>query len=249
MNKKGQVTLFIILAILIVAAIVAGIILMGGTRVQSPEELNPREFIGKCVRDSVEPAITKVLENGGQVNPTLTKMYLGEEYNFLCYQSDYYLPCFNIHPMLEKISEAEIREDTMDNIQNCFDSLRQDLEAKGFSVSGGSTDYQIDLLPGIVDIKLTKKIQIGGSGGSQSFELFDTQLNSPIYNLIRIAREIVNQEAQYCNFEYNGYMLLYPQYDIKRISYDESKIYKIIDRRSGAMFRFAVRSCAMPPGF
>jgi len=66
--------------------------------------------------------------------------------------------------------------------------------------------------------------------------------------LVRIARDVVNSESQYCNFEYNGYMLLYPKYDIRRIDYSDSKIYRLIDRLSGDEFRFAVRSCAFAPG-
>ena len=58
----------------------------------------------------------------------------------------------------------------------------------------------------------------------------------------------MNSEAQYCHFEYNGYMLLYPKYYIMRVDYDGSKVYRVIDRRSEEEFRFAVRSCAFAPG-
>jgi len=106
----------------------------------------------------------------------------------------------------------------------------------------------IDLLPGKVDIKLSKDVVIEREGSSQRFEDFGSSVPSSIYDLVRVARDIVNSETQYCNFEYNGYMLLYPQYDIRRIDYDGSKIYRVIDRRTGAEFKFAVRSCAFAPG-
>jgi len=85
-------------------------------------------------------------------------------------------------------------------------------------------------------------------GTVQNFENFDTSILSSIYDLVRVARDVVNSESQYCHFEYNGYMLLYPKYDIRRIDYDDSKIYRVIDRKSGEEFKFATRSCAMPPG-
>jgi len=150
--------------------------------------------------------------------------------------------------MLEFLIEDEIREDTKDEVQVCFDSMREDFENKGFDVSGGATTYSIDLLPGNVEIKLEKKIDLVRGDSSQNFEDFDTKILSPIYELTRIAREIVNSESQYCNFEYNGYMLLYPDYDIRRIDYRDSKIYRLIDRPTGAEFKFAVRSCAFAPG-
>jgi len=43
-------------------------------------------------------------------------------------------------------------------------------------------------------------------------------------------------------------MLLYPKWDIRRIDYDDSKMYRLIDRKSGAELKFAVRSCAFAPG-
>jgi len=118
----------------------------------------------------------------------------------------------------------------------------------GFDVESGVMRFSVDLLPGYVKIDLLKQVDISGDTGTQSFEDFGVEVVSPIYNLVEVARDVVNSESQFCNFEYNGYMLLYPQYDIRRIDYVDSKIYRLIDRRSGDEFRFAVRSCAFAPG-
>jgi len=216
--------------------------------VDSPVDMGPKAFVGKCVRDAVEESIGRVLVGGGEVVPSHSIMYDGLEWNYLCYQADYYLTCYNLHPMLESEIEDEIRRDTMDDVQDCFDVMAVDFEDAGFDVSGGATNYSIDLLPGKVDINLEKDIEVVGDGVVQSFGDFDTSVLSPIYDLVRVVRAIVNSEAQYCYFEYNGYMLLYPKYDIRRVDYDDSKVYHVIDRRSGAEFRFAVRSCAFAPG-
>jgi len=247
-NKKGQLTIFIIVAILIVVGIVAAFWLMGQRDIEPQVDLNPKQFVEKCVRDAVEDSVERMLENGGQRVPSQAISYQGNEWNYLCYQADYYQSCYNFHPMLEFLIENEIKEDTKDEVQACFDSMREDFENKGFDVSGGATEYSIDLLPGSIEINLKKKINVVRSDSSQSFENFDTDILSPIYELMRIAREVVNSEAQFCHFEYNGYMLLYPDYEIRRIDYSDSKIYRLIDRRTGAEFKFAVRSCAFAPG-
>jgi hypothetical protein len=246
--KRGQVTIFIILGIVIVVGIVIVFILARGVDVESPTSLGPRDFVDKCVRDVVESSVEKILTNGGEIVPSHSLMYNGEEWNYLCYQADYYLSCYNIHPMLENLVESEIRLDTMDEVQNCFNMMAIDFEDRGYDVSGGAASYSIDLMPGEVDINLKKKIQITKGGALQSFENFDTSVLSSAYSLVRVAREIVNSEAQYCYFEYNGYMLLYPDYDIRRVDYDGSKMYNVINRRSGEDFKFAVRSCAFAPG-
>ncbi len=247
-RKRAQVTIFIILAIIIVVAIIGTIFFMGGRSVDAPVNADPSQIIEKCVRDAVEKSVWKMLANGGQRFPSQAIMYQGSEYNYLCYQADFYQGCYNVHPMLEYLVESEIREDTLAGVQDCFNSMREDFEGRGFDVSGGSANYSIDLLPGSVEINLKKKISLVRGESSQSFEDFDTKILSPIYELIKIARDVVNSESQYCNFEYNGYMLLYPKYDIERIDYGGSKIYRLIDRRSGMEFRFAVRSCAFAPG-
>jgi hypothetical protein len=246
--KKGQVTIFIIVGVVIVVGIIISFLFMGRIDVEAPFELGPQVFIDKCVRDVVEVSVEKILRNGGEILATRAISYQGEEWNYLCYQADYYQGCYNIHPMLEMQIEREIVRDTDVAVQDCFDTMREDFEDRGFDVGGGPTEYSVDLLPGYVEIDLTKKIDISKGEISQSFENFGTRLLSPIYELVQIARDVVNSESQFCHFEYNGYMLLYPKYDIRRIDYSDSKIYRLIDRRSGAEFRFAVRSCAFAPG-
>jgi hypothetical protein len=213
-----------------------------------PGNLNPKQFVQKCVRDAVENSVEKMLKNGGQRVPSQAIAYQGDEWNYLCYQADYYQSCYNLHPMLEFLIEGEIKEDTKDKVQGCFDAMRDDFESKGFDVSGGATMYSINLLPGSVKIYLNKRVDVVKGDSSQNFEDFNTEILSPIYELMRIAREVVNSESQFCHFEYNGYMLLYPGYEIRRVDYSDSKIYRLIDRRTGEEFKFAVRSCAFAPG-
>ncbi len=248
MKSRGQVTIFIIVAIVIVVGIIASIIFMGRYDTETPTNLGPQAFIDKCVKDVVEESVGKMLKNGGEILPSQAIMYQGDEWNYLCYQADYYQGCYNIHPMLELQIESEIVRDTNDGIQRCFDTMREDLENRGYDVKGGATEYSINLLPGYVEINLMKPIDVSREETAQSFEDFTTRVLSPIYDLVQIAREVVNSEAQFCHFEYNGYMLLYPKYDIRRIDYTDSKIYRLIDRGSGAELRFAIRSCAFAPG-
>jgi len=71
---------------------------------------------------------------------------------------------------------------------------------------------------------------------------------SSLYDLVETSANIVNGESQFCNFEYVGYMILYPRFDIRKVDFEKSKIYWVMNRETGEEFRFAVRSCAFPPG-
>ena len=242
-------TIFIIIGITIVSGILGVIFLMGeDIEVLSPSDIGPRNFVISCVEEIVRDSINNVMKNGGEISVSQSILYNGEEWNYLCYQADYYQGCYNIHPMLGLQIEGEIARETSIDVQSCFDAVREDFEDQGFTVSGGATEYSIDLLPGYVAVNLEKSMEISDTSGTQSFNDFSFEVVSPIYDLVRVSRDIVNSESQFCHFEYNGYMLLYPEYNIRRIDYRDSKIYRVIDRRSGSEFKFAVRSCAFAPG-
>ncbi|NPE27027.1 hypothetical protein HNV12_03430 [Methanococcoides sp. SA1] len=248
MNRRGQVAIFIIVGIVIVVGIIGALLFMGGVEIDSKVQVNPRSFVENCVEDLIEDSVDKMMMNGGQALPSLAISYQGDEWNYLCHQADYYQGCYNLHPMLEVQIEQEIMRDTGSGVQACFDSMRQEFEDQGFSVSGGATDYSIDLLPKAVKINLDKRISVSKGESVQSFEDFGFEVLSPIYELVNVARAVVNDESQFCNFEYNGYMLLYPEFDIRRVDYRDSKMYRLIDRKSDKEFRFAIRSCAFAPG-
>ncbi|MBU3923376.1 MAG: hypothetical protein KJ592_00505 [Nanoarchaeota archaeon] len=247
-GRRAQVTIFIILGIVIVVGIIAAFYFIGGVDLESPGSLNPKGVVDKCVQDVVGESVDKMLFNGGEIVPTQTIAYQGDDWNYLCYQADYYQGCYNIHPMLELQIEKEIVRDSAEGVEDCFDFMRRDFEERGYDVEVGASDYSVDLLPGFVEINLDKKVRVSKDGTSQEFDDFGTSKASAIYDLVGIAREVVNSEAQFCHFEYNGYMLLYPKYDIRRVDYMDSKIYRLIDRRSLEEFKFAVRSCALAPG-
>lgn len=242
--KKGQVTLFIIVGILAVVAIIAVYLLMGrdGNVDYSGIE-SPRDSIRVCVEDLVKDSTEKIIYNGGQVNPTKSIMYMGESWNYLCYVEDRYANCENLHPMLELEVEREIERDTIAGVQNCFNSMREEYEDRGYTVKGGATQYSVDLVSGHVKINLEKDIKISSETGNIELKEFGTGITSSAYKLIQIARRISNDESVYCDFPYGDYMLLYPDYKITRTDYRDSKIYSLTDQLSGETMRFAIRSC------
>ncbi|MCD4770879.1 hypothetical protein K8R30_00505 [archaeon] len=247
-GTKGQVAIFFMVSIVIVAMILLSFLLLGETGVDRADNLDPRTIVRGCVSDLVKDSVDKMMRNGGEAVPSQAILYEGEEWNYLCYQADFYQGCYNIHPMLELRIESEIKEDISGGVESCFDRMRESFRDEGFDVEIGVMSFSVDLLPGYVKVDLSRQVDISGDMGTQSSKDFGIEVVSPIYDLVSVARDVVNSESQFCNFEYNGYMLLYPRYDIRRIDYSGSKIYRLIDRRSGDEFRFAVRSCAFAPG-
>lgn len=247
-NKSGQVTIFVIVAIVMVVGIIAAIIFTGRNELISPKEISTEQSVEGCVKDAVENKLALILENGGEITPEKTISYLGEDYNYLCYQADYFLPCYNLKPALEMTIEEILKESTKSEVQSCFDKFRVEEESKGFSVVGGETTYSIDLLPGSVQVLLKKDIRVTDGSSSQEFSNFDFKILSQAYELIDVSRNIVNAESEYCYFEYSGYMLLHPEFNIRKAYSDDSKVYSVEQTRTKERFKFAVRSCAPKPG-
>jgi len=248
-NKKGQVAIFVILALIIVVSIFVIFYFIGKSDSQKQEVLGIEGSIEQCIRDAVSPAIESVMKNGGRVNPDLYRNYQGDVYNYLCYQKNFYLTCVNHYPMIKSIAEEEIKNDSEPRIKKCFESIKTDFTSRGFDFEDGELNWSVSVLPHYVKIDVDKEIIISKGETIQEYNNFETRVISPLYSLLMVAREIVNQESQYCNFEYNGYMLLYPQFDIKRFSYNGDRMYQIYERGTEKEFKFAVRSCAFPPGF
>ena len=60
MNRRGQVTIFIIIAIVIVTVILLFVFLRKEINPANPQEENPKSFIQGCVKDAVENSLYKI---------------------------------------------------------------------------------------------------------------------------------------------------------------------------------------------
>ena len=71
------------------------------------------------------------------------------------------------------------------------------------------------LKPKQISIEIDRYFKMSREDKVLEFDEFKVSLIHPIYNLAEIASEIANQESRYCYFDHLGYMIVYPEYDIK----------------------------------
>lgn len=253
-GRKGQITIFIIVAVIIIAAIALFFLLRGESVIEifKPSMPSPQEDIEKCVKDNVKNAIDIMLGQGGYITPKNFKLYQDKKVQYLCYTNKYYYPCVNQEPLYIERLESEIKSYIQDKVDDCFYSLKQDYESKNYIVSLGASNLQVNLIPKQVEIIIDKKVEVSKNEQIEKFDKFKAKFNNPLYDLAIVAIEAVNQEARFCYFEYIGYMMLYPNVEIEKKAVGEaetsSKIYTIMDRISGKKLYIAIRSCAFPPG-
>lgn len=249
-NKKSQATLFIIIAVVLIAGIVLFFLLKNKISIPGTTGMpDIQAEMEKCVSDSASKAADIIMPQGGYLQPENYKLYQGIKIAYLCYNKNYYQTCINQQPLYLQHLKSEIKSYISGKIEDCFYSQENDLKNKGYQTEFGTSELNVDLIPGKIEIGIDKKISIIKNEESRNYEKFSFEINSPLYDLAVIAQEAVNQESKFCYFEYLGYQLLHPEYSIEKIDINgETKLYFIKEKSSNKQLNLAVRSCAMPAG-
>ncbi len=257
--KKAQLALFIILAIVLVVAIALIFFLRFDqvTDLIRPDTPSPQAEMELVMETKTREAIDLMLPQGGYINVTGSDtppyvLYDNGKISYLCYNMNYYYPCINQQPMFIRHLEQEIHDYILPSVEESFDGLIQSYKDGNFDVDTGPLNLNVELRPKQVRIDIEKRITATRGDETREYENFRKVISSPLYDLSVVAKEIASQEAQYCNFEYLGFSLLYPWVSIEKdqIGGGEtaSKIYKIRDKNTDKTLNIAIRSCAMPAG-
>ena len=254
-SKKSQLTILIIAALIIVVgiALVATLLknkISGG--IDASE--NPQGYISDCVQQDLQTAETKILDANGylELNNNYALYNLNrpnEKVPYLCKASQFYMPCINQEPMLIEKVKKDFQSLTQKNVEECFSKLIAEMEKNGNVLQEGTLNYSIFLMENYIIAKMNKKMIIKKDEAQQVFENFEAKLQSPLYNLINIARQIANYESELCEFNDVNWMMNFKDISIEKfVTSDQTKIYNLKDRATEKKLTFAVKSCVMPAG-
>ncbi len=249
-EKRGQVAIWVVLALGLVASMI--LFLLFETKIETidvDEEFNPESYIDDCARESVNEAVDLMLPKGGFIEDENIILYNGINVSYLCKNTGNYKPCINQHPLLINELKKEIISYVRPKIDLCFDNFKNAVEKRNGEINYGEGDIDIDFATNRIYLTITKDITINKNGNIRNYDEFDIEIKSPVYELANVAIEIANQEAKYCYFEYAGYMILHSRFDIRKtVMSDSTKIYTIKDKQTEKEMNIAVRSCAIPAG-
>ena len=251
-SKRGQVAIWIILALAIVLIISLIFFVSRGKPVisQSVDYGNPEAFIDSCAKNAILDAEKIIVPQGGIVEPKNFVVYNNISIVYMCKNSGYFEPCIQQHPSLLNDMENEIINYAKPKIDNCFQQLKSELEKRNNEVTFNGFDFKVKLIPGRIRSEITTDMKVKNEQEVKEYKDFKNDLVSSIYELGRIAINIANDEAKYCYFEYVGYMALNPEFLIEKTTLgDSTKIYSIKDIKSGEKMNSAIRGCAIPAGF
>ncbi len=249
-QRKGQVALFIVVGIVLVAGVILLLLVRSNTlNLPTGNEFSPSAFMEGCVRESLRDTSKRLLEQGGVLEPKNYVLINGTRIAYLCKTINYIEPCVNQYPLYISQLQREFERVVGEDASLCFESLREELEKRSYTLEGGIGRSTVTLKPDVVEVSIPSTLVLARNGEEQRISAFDMSLRSPLHSLALVAQEIVAQEASYCYFEYVGYMILYPSYDIRVTTQsDASKLYTVTHLPSDTRLQFAVRGCAFPAG-
>jgi hypothetical protein len=249
MEKRGQVAVFVIIAIVIVAAIL--LIYLFYPRIESlvGAEDSPNEYLMKCIEPSITDGVETLSKQGGYMNPEGYVLYQSEKIKYLCYTAQYYVPCYVQQPLLRAHFENELKTLIDSQTKTCVDELKSYYGDRGYVVTGGdspSADVAVNFKSIDVDVKLDMTIE---KDSSRRFESIEFGYPSEMYALLMTATSIIDFESTYGDSETLDYVKYYPNLKIEKIKLgDGSTVYNLGDVRTGESFTFASRSLAWPGG-
>jgi len=244
-NKKGQITIFIIIAIMIVA--LGLLVYFMYPKLKTTLGIGTKDPVGyiqSCIEDDIKEATETVSLQGGSISPKHYILYNDAKVEYLCYTNEYYKLCTVQQAMLKQHIESEIKNKINQKVDSCFNSLKEDYEKRGYNVQLKTGNKKVELLPKRViatfdySLTLTKE-------NTEKYTSFNFILNNNLYELAAIAESIVESETLQGDAETTLYMAYYPDLKVeKKIKEDGTKIYILTDRNKGNKFQFASRSNA-----
>ena len=246
--KKGQVSIFIILGILIVVVLLLLFSRDAGFDTIFAKQ-SPYQEIEGCAQTAIQEGLDILMLQGGVIESENYFMYEGKKIDYVCYSENEYENCIMQKPISTNTIRDELEEYSTPKIKSCLNSVKSSLESRGYSVVMRDPEIVIDLVPDnvLVDMNLGLRIE---KTGVESFDHIRTGIKSKIYNFALITSSISQWETRYGDSETLNYMLYYPSLKVeKKKQGDGTTVYILTDRDTDEKFYFASRSIAIPAGF
>jgi len=247
---KSQVTIFVILALIIIVIIALAYVIIKkpGQIIQAEE--NPQAYIESCVEKALENNEAKQIDNNLYSNMSDNYiLYMNQKVKYLCKASMFYVPCVNQEPMLIEFVRKNIQRDIKPEIESCFNELKKTLAKRGYDVQEGALSYEIQFEKEAIKANINKKIVLKKNEDIRIFDNFNAKIKSPLFVLVDTARNIVNYESTLCEFNNMNWEKNFPDISIKRfVTGDQTKVYTLMDKTSEKKINIAVKTCVLPAG-
>ena len=242
MNKRGQVSIFVIVAIVIVGVI--SLLYVFPQINVFAEEINPTSYMRDCIKPELEDIIDVLSLQGGYYSPTNYHRYNDNKIQYLCYIGEDYKPCIIQQPLLKKKFEDEVIEQITPVANGCIANLKKAYDSRGYIIESVPSEFEFKIgLDGMVFV-YSDPIAVKKEG-TQTFRNIEIELESKLYDLLIISTSIIQEEASVGDSETLNYMRNYPDLKIVKIRREGTTIYEVSNAITKEKFSFATRSAVL----
>jgi hypothetical protein len=248
LNKRGQLTIFIILGILVVVAVLAAIFLLRPEFFRPGKQISQPNTFEHCAKQGIDQAVLELALTAGFTGSYFNKTYNDIAIPYVCYSDEYYEPCVVQAPFLEEEFKKSLGSRLDGRITECYNNYIEEFKRSGYDVEKGDISIDIDLQKEKIKLKISTPIMINDGSSSTTIQDIEFEVPTKIYDVIMLANNIVKYETTHGEYELVQSQLLYPDLIVNAIKLgDETVIYIINDQE--AKYQFAIRSYARPPGY
>lgn len=251
LNSRGQVTIFIIIGLLLVAVILAVFYFTGTISFTESPAQNPEAYLQNCMTTSVKEAEKIILDSNGYpgFNSDNYILYNKEKVPYLCSTSEFYYACMPQDPAffarIRTLMENKVSRDT----EACLKVLVEDSEKKGYNVKVEPGNISLKIQKDSINVNFGKTIYLAREGDSLQVANFDAVYGTKLYDMLKLEQTIVNYESTACEFDYVAWMRYETSLIISKTrTSDQTKIYTLQDRLTERKIKFAIKTCVLPAG-
>jgi len=241
MQKRSQITVFILLGIIIVAVIFAAVYFYGDTiqnftrpTVLDASQLEPlKAYVVSCMEKSVTDDLKYLKKNSGYFNPiSSTVEYSGYNVNALVDKS---LTSPNLMNSLTGI-ENGISLNVKNKIINCS------LDSFDFGIKKDVENIQVttEIKESNVIVNLKYPLTISKGDASLSADEFSLIVEDDFGKIYRAVNDIVNSEVN-GDFDMNNYFLQNKEVTVTRADGSNGFVYRIVTENEKDGFVFGVK--------
>lgn len=242
-KKRGQLTLFVIVAIAIVAVILVFYLWIEPSYFIS--EAGPLTF-DECVSEAMDKGLHDLSLTGGAINPNFFYLYQDNEVPYYCYTTVPYRTCVVQQPLVKQNFEKKFIEYLDDKVNDCYDESVDELKGLGYNVTTGDVELNLTIIPKRINVEIIAPTTVEG----RRFTNYKFSYPSEMYDVLMVTTSLLQYEATYGDSPISDLMFYYPHIIIDKFKQsDSTTVYIVTDKSSDIKFQFASRSLIWPAGY
>jgi len=191
LNKRGQVTIFIIIAIILIVAVSLYFIFKDKSSVENiPIEVEPvYTNLISCLEETTEEGIEYLALHGGyyEVPKSISIAYFTEDIPY------YYLNSREYVPSVERI-EGELEDYIHNYLSNCLDFYS--FEEQGYEIREGDLLVSVNIKEDKIKVKLDYPLTITKGKSTKRLREFEIEVDSNVEKLLETSQEIVSSYSE-----------------------------------------------------